>query len=372
MLFDVEHCCSETEARTGRVLSHHGATETPVFMPVGTNASVKAMPPAALGQIGARIVLSNTYHLYLRPGDELIASAGGLHRFMDWSGPILTDSGGFQVFSLSSLRRVDDEGITFRSHIDGSEHRFTPERVMQIQRNLGADFVMCLDQCPALPAERDELLRALDRTTAWAERCRGAEISSHQALFGIVQGGTDVQLRLRHLKDITSLDFSGYALGGLSVGEPKEDMYRVLRATVPHMPVERPRYLMGVGSPDAIIEAVRWGIDMLDSVYPTRIARHGTILTAEGSIPVRNAAYAEDFRPLDERCTCYVCRNFSRAYLRHLIKADELLAYYLATYHNLCFLIEMMEELRGAIREGRFLSWREQFWQRFYGCEPPE
>ncbi len=372
MLFSVLHRCDETEARTGRIMTRHGPAETPAFMPVGTNATVKAMPPADLERLGASIVLGNTYHLYLRPGDDLIASAGGLHSFMSWPGPILTDSGGFQVFSLSSLRRVDDDGITFRSHIDGSEHRFTPERVMEIQRNLGADILMCLDQCPALPAGRDEMLRAIGRTTAWAERCRAAGTRSHQSLFGIVQGGTDVDLRLDHLRELTSLDLPGYALGGLSVGESKEDMYRVLREVAPHMPEDRPRYLMGVGSPDAIIEAVRRGVDMLDSVYPTRIARHGTVLTSYGSVPVRNAAYARDFRPLDERCFCHVCRNFSRAYLRHLIKAEELLAHYLTTYHNLHFLLQMMREIREAVHQGTFLSWREDFWHRFYRCAPPE
>ncbi len=371
MIFVSEHSSGDSRARTGRLITPHGRVNTPVFMPVGTMATVKGMTPDDLREVGVEILLGNTYHLYLRPGDELIARAGGLHRFMGWRGPLLTDSGGFQVFSLSSLRSIDDDGVTFKSHIDGSEHRFTPERVMKIQRNLGADIIMPLDHCPALPADRATLEDSMRRTTAWAERSRAIGAGTGQAMFGIVQGGSDVDLRLRHLSDITSLDFDGYALGGLSVGETKEDLYRVIEAAAGQMPADRPRYLMGVGTPDIIIEAVRYGIDMFDSVHPTRIARHGTVLTSRGSRTVRNAEYAEDVRPLDPACHCHVCRNFTRAYIRHLIKADEILAYHLTTRHNLHFMGELMARLRRAAQQDALMQYRRQFWREFYGCEPP-
>lgn len=371
LIYNTQHTSGDSSARTGRFVTPHGPVETPVFMPVGTMATVKAMTPENLREVGTQILLSNTYHLYQRPGDELISRAGGLHSFINWRGPLLTDSGGFQVFSLSARCTIDDDGVTFRSHIDGSEHRFTPERVMEIQRNLGADIVMPLDHCPALPADRETLEASLRRTTAWAERCRSAGTGGGQALFGIVQGGTDVALRRRHLGEIASLDFDGYALGGLSVGEPKEDLYRVIEATAGKMPADRPRYIMGVGSPDIIIEAVRHGIDMFDSVYPTRMARHGTVLTARGTRTIRNAEYAEDQRPLDPGCDCYSCRNYTRGYIRHLIKADEILAYHLTTYHNLHFMGELMAQLRRAAEQDAFMQYRRQFWRQFYGCEPP-
>ena len=371
LIYSTQHTSADSHARTGRFVTPHGPVETPVFMPVGTMATVKAMTPEHLREVGTQILLGNTYHLYLRPGDELIRQAGGLHAFMNWSGPLLTDSGGFQVFSLSARCTIDDDGVTFKSHIDGSEHRFTPERVMEIQRNLGADIVMPLDHCPALPADLPTLEASLRRTTAWAERCLSAGTGGGQALFGIVQGGTDVSLRHRHLQEIASLDFDGYALGGLSVGEPKEDLYRVIEATAPEMPADRPRYIMGVGSPDIIIEAVRHGIDMFDSVYPTRMARHGTVLTSRGTRTIRNATYARDQRPLDPGCDCYSCRNYTRGYIRHLVKADEILAYHLTTYHNLHFMGELMRQLRRAVEQDAFMPYRRQFWRQFYGCEPP-
>ncbi len=371
-MFELKHKDPNSQARTGCLYTSHGKVETPVFMPVGTKGSVKAMAPEDLVKAGSQIVLGNTYHLYLRPGDQLVAKMGGLHRFMGWSGPILTDSGGFQVFSLSSLRTIDDDGVTFRSHIDGSEHRFTAERVMQIQQNLGADIIMCLDHCPDASSEPEIIQAAVQRTTDWAARCREAHERPDQALFGIVQGGIDEDIRRNHLQEIVDIGFDGYALGGLSVGEPKPDMYRIVRAVGPEMPSDSPRYLMGIGTPDAMIEAMRAGIDMFDCVHATRIARHGKVMTTEGSLTIRNAPYADDPRPLDENCTCHVCRTFSRAYIRHLIKSEELLAYHLTTYHNLWFVHRMMEEARQAICRGKFDSWRTEFYSRYYGASPPE
>jgi len=372
VIFITESEARDSFARKAELGTRRQVVKTPVFMPVGTSASVKAMSPRDLEEVGAQVVLANTYHLYLRPGDDLIRRAGGIGEFMGVKCPTLTDSGGFQVFSLSSLRTVDDEGITFRSHIDGSEHRFTPEKVMNIQKNLGADIVMALDQCPELPAEDEDMKRAMRRTTDWAKKCREVELNRHQSLFGIIQGGVNVHLRKQHAEEIQSLDFDGNALGGLSVGEPKEDMFRVLREVAPQLEENKPRYLMGVGSPDAIIEAVRWGMDMFDSVYPTRIARHGTAMTHDGTLPVRNAQFAEDFKPIDEECDCYVCRNFTRAYIRHLIKADELLAFHLMTFHNLHFMMELMRQIRDSIDRDEFMSWRKQFWRRYYDRQPPE
>lgn len=372
LIFSVEtQPGSDHDARVGQLLLRHGSVDTPVFMPVGTNATVKGLSPRDLRDIGVQMILANTYHLYLRPGVQVVAGAGGLHSFTGWPGPMLTDSGGFQVFSLSDLRTIDDQGVTFRSHIDGSEHLFTPERVMEIQRRLGADIVMCLDHCPSLPADRRTLLQALRRTTDWARRCKAAGVRRGQSLFGIIQGGIDVQLRKRHVEELVPVDFDGYAVGGLSVGEDKEDMYRVLERVTHLIPPDKPRYLMGVGSPDAVIEGVRWGIDMFDSVHPTRIARHGTVMTAQGPITVRNAEYSKDLRPIDEGCQCEVCRQFTRSYVRHLIKADELLAHHLTTYHNVHFMMQLMRDIRRSIKDGSFLEWRRDFWWRFYGCDPP-
>ncbi|MGQ9556847.1 MAG: tRNA guanosine(34) transglycosylase Tgt [Desulfurispora sp.] len=351
-----------SRARAGILHTPHGDVPTPVFMPVGTQATVKTMTPEEVYQVGGRMILSNTYHLYLRPGHELVRRAGGLHRFMNWTGPILTDSGGFQVFSLSSLRRVEEDGVRFRSHIDGSEHFFSPEFAVQIQEALGSDVAMVFDECAPYPCDYEYARRAMLRTTRWAERCLKAHTRPDQALFAIVQGVTYRDLREESARQLVAMNFPGYAVGGLSVGEPKSLMYEVLDYTVPLLPENKPRYLMGVGSPDCLVEGVARGIDMFDCVLPTRIARNGTVFTRQGRLVVRNAEYREDFTPLEEGCTCYTCRNFTRAYIRHLIKANEILGLRLTTIHNLHFLHNLMGQIRQAILEGNFARWREEFW----------
>ncbi len=353
----------------GRLTTAHGEIETPVFMPVGTLATVKTMTPEELVEIGASIILSNTYHLFLRPGHELIREAGGLHRFMHWSRPILTDSGGFQVFSLGDFRQITDEGVTFRSHLDGSSHYMTPERATQIQMALGSDIAMAFDECPPYPAPKEVVNQAVERTTRWAARCREVHNHPYQVMFGIVQGGVYRDLREKSVQDITSLDFPGYAIGGLSVGEPKPLMYEVLEFTIPCLPADRPRYLMGVGSPDALVEGVLRGVDMFDCVLPTRIARNGTVMTRGGKLVVRNAEYARDFSPLEEGCGCYTCRHYTRAYIRHLIKANEILGLRLTTIHNLYFLIHLMGEVRQAIARNEFKIFAAEFLARYYAGE---
>ncbi|HOB19703.1 MAG TPA: tRNA guanosine(34) transglycosylase Tgt, partial [Candidatus Atribacteria bacterium] len=343
----------------------HGSFDTPVFMPVGTQATVKAVTPRDLKDIGARIILSNTYHLYMRPGHKLVEEAGGLHRFMNWDRPILTDSGGFQVFSLSDLRHITDEGVTFKSHLDGSTHFLGPEEAIEIENSLGADIIMAFDECVPYPADYDYAARSVDRTTNWLERCVKAHKREDQALFGIVQGSMYPDLRLKSARDVTSFDLPGYGIGGLSVGEPKAVMYEMLDVLMPVMPKHKPRYLMGVGSPDCLIEGVMRGIDMFDCVLPTRIARNGTVLTSRGKVVVRNATYERDFSPLDPECDCYTCKNFTRAYIRHLIKANEILAATLATIHNLRFLINLMENIRTAIMEDRLPEFRTEFYAKF-------
>lgn len=350
-------------ARVGRFVTPHGVLETPVFAPVGTQATVKAMTPAQLEEVGATLVLANTYHLYLRPGPEVVAQMGGLHRFMAWSHPILTDSGGFQVFSLAALRQVDDDGVTFRSHLDGSIHRLTPEKAVQIQEMLGADIIMALDECPP-PYDRAYNEAALRRTHTWAERCLQAHTRKDQALFGIVQGGVFPDLREQSARFIASLGFPGHAIGGLSVGETKEEMYAMLDVVTPALPEDKPRYLMGVGTPQDIIEAVRRGVDMFDCVLPTRLARHSAAMLRHGGrLNLRRAEFARDPKPIDETCSCYTCRNFSRAYLRHLIVAREMLAATLLSIHNVHTLIQLVREMRQAIREGRFEAWARQVLQ---------
>ncbi|MFO7245242.1 MAG: tRNA guanosine(34) transglycosylase Tgt [Thermaerobacter sp.] len=352
--------------RLGRLETPHGAFDTPVFMPVGTQATVKSVSPAELYQVGVDIILANTYHLYLRPGPEIIAAAGGLHGFMRWDGSILTDSGGFQVFSLAALRDLDDDGVTFRSHIDGSAHRFTPEKVIAIEEALGADIIMPLDDCPPHPAERSRIEAAVERTVRWLERAVRARERADQALFGIVQGGVLADLRAQCARAVTSLDLEGYAIGGLSVGESFEEMTATLAATAPLLPVDRPRYLMGVGTPDYIVEAVARGIDMFDCVMPTRMARNGTVFVPGGRLVLRHARYADDLEPLDPGCDCPACAGgFSRAYLRHLIRAREVLGLRLTTIHNLRFLTRFMEDLRASIAEGRFESFRRSVLARF-------
>ncbi|GFN23195.1 tRNA guanosine(34) transglycosylase Tgt [Thermanaeromonas sp. C210] len=352
-------------ARLGRLVTPHGVVHTPVFMPVGTQATVKTMTPEEVVELGAEIILSNTYHLYLRPGAEIIREAGGLHKFMNWHRPILTDSGGFQVFSLSPLREIRPDGVVFRSHLDGSTHFMGPEESMAVQEALGSDIAMAFDECVAYPATYEEVEAGVERTTRWAERCLEVHRRKDQALFGIIQGGTFPELRRRSAREITSLDFPGYGIGGLSVGEPKDVMYRILEELRPLLPEDRPRYLMGVGSPDCLIEGVKRGIDMFDCVLPTRIARNGTVLTSRGKLVVRNASYARDFRPLDPECDCYACRNFSRAYIRHLLKANEVLGLRLTTIHNLHFSLRLMERIRRAIAEDCLEDMAREFYARY-------
>jgi len=352
-------------ARLGRLETPHGRVDTPVFMPVGTQATVKTMTPEEVYDIGGRIILSNTYHLYLRPGESLIREAGGLHRFMNWHGPILTDSGGFQVFSLGPLRTVTEEGVTFRSHIDGSKHFISPEKAMDIQMALGSDIAMAFDECAPYPCSREEALSAVERTSRWAARCKEFHSHEYQVVFGIVQGGVFRDLRERSARELVELDFPGYGIGGLSVGEPKSLMYEVLEYTVPLLPDNKPRYLMGVGSPDCLLEAVTRGVDMFDCVLPTRIARNGTVFTHQGKLVVRNAAYAADFSPLDPDCDCYACRNYTRAYIRHLIKANEILGIRLTTIHNLYFLAKLMENIRRAIKNNNLLEFKQNFLRSF-------
>jgi queuine tRNA-ribosyltransferase len=359
--FEVIKECKQSGARIGKLYTPHGVIETPVFMPVGTQATVKAMTPLELKQIGYQIILANTYHLYMRPGHDLVKDAGGLHSFMGWDRPILTDSGGFQVFSLSELRDIKEEGVFFRSHLDGSKHLITPEKAIEIQNALGADIIMAFDECSPYPCDYQQALEAAKRTTRWAERCKDFHRREDQALFGIVQGNTYSDLRIQSAKDIIALDFPGYAIGGLSVGEPKTLMYDMLDITVPILPSDKPRYLMGVGSPDCLVEGVIRGIDMFDCVLPTRVARNGTVMTSQGKVVIRNAEYERDFTPLDPECDCYACQNFTRAYIRHLFKAKEILAARLATWHNLRFLIRLMEQIKEAIWQDRLYDFKEVF-----------
>ena len=367
--FTLQHEDKDTPARAGLLSTPHGLVNTPVFMPVGTCASVKTVSPHELKELGATIILGNAYHLYLRPGHELIgeAGAGGLHDFMGWDGPILTDSGGFQVFSLAEMRKVTEEGVEFRSHIDGSRHLFTPEKVMEIEMALGADIAMCFDECSPYPTEHARVVQADGRTHRWAARCLKAHQHTYQSLFGIVQGGLYKDLRQKSAQTISALDFPGYGIGGLSVGEPKDLMYDILDFLHPILPMHKPRYLMGVGSPDCLVEAVARGVDMFDCVLPTRIARNGTVLTPQGKLVVRNAEYARDWRPIQEDCGCYACRNFSRAYIRHLLKAGEVLGIRLTTIHNLYYLCHLMAEIRQAILAGCFSKLRRDFWRRYKG-----
>jgi len=354
-----------TNARLGRFHTPHGSFDTPVFMPVGTQATVKALTPKNLEEIKAQIILSNTYHLYLRPGHDLVKEAGGLHNFMNWNRPILTDSGGFQVFSLSDLRKITEEGVTFRSHLDGSSHFFSPEQAINIQNALGADIIMAFDECIPYPADHDYTDRSVDRTIRWLDRCIKAHNRDDQALFGIIQGGMYEDLRLKSTLETLAFDLPGYGIGGLSVGEPKDLMYQMLDVIMPHMPKNKPRYLMGVGSPDCLLEGVIRGVDMFDCVLPTRIARNGTSLTSRGRVVVRNASYERDFTPLDPDCDCYTCQNFTKAYLRHLIKANEILASTLLSIHNLRFLIKLMEEVKMAILEDRILEYKNEFFRKY-------
>jgi len=334
-------------------------------MPVGTQATVKTLTPDELYGMGAGIILANTYHLHLRPGENLIAKAGGLHGFMNWNRGLLTDSGGFQVFSLQGLRKIDDDGVQFSSHIDGSRHYLTPEIVMDIQQKLGADIAMCFDECAPYPCSYEEAERAVRRTSLWAARCKASHNKPDQALFGIIQGNVFADLRERSAREITALDFPGYAIGGLSVGEPKSHMYAMLDSVDGYLAHDRPRYLMGVGAPEDLVEGVKRGIDMFDCVLPTRLARHGTAITSGGKLVIRNANYAEDLAPVDPACGCYTCRNFSRAYIRHLIKAEEMLAHRLLTIHNVSYLLKLMSDIREAINCDDLDGFSHKFYQDY-------
>lgn len=357
---------SRTKARRGRVNTPHGPIETPVFMPVGTAGTVKAMKPEEVRDMGAQIILGNTYHLYLRPGHEVVKAAGGLHKFMNWERAILTDSGGFQVFSLGAMRKISEEGVEFRSHIDGSKHMLSPEKSMEIQNALGSDIMMAFDECAPYPADRNYVKNSLERTTRWLQRCKEYHKNTEQqSLFGIMQGGMYKDLRKQSAEEIVELDLPGYAIGGLSVGEPKEIMYEVMDDCVDYLPADKPRYLMGVGSPDCLFEGVERGIDMFDCVLPTRIARHGMAMTSQGRVNIKNAKYERDFTPLDPNCDCYACRNYSKAYLRHLFKSDEILSSMLMTTHNLHFLVNTMAGIRKAIEEDRFLEYKKEFYDSY-------
>jgi len=358
--FTLDQSCPSTRGRIGVIHTAHGDVPTPCFAPVGTQATVKALSPEEVRELGADMILCNAYHLYLRPGTKIVSQFGGLHEFMNWPGPILTDSGGFQIFSLEHLRQIDDGGATFRSHIDGSTHRFTPESAIGIQEALGADIIMAFDECHE-PGDRGYAERALRRTHEWAERCLAAKSRDDQLLFGIVQGGLFDDLREQSARGLVSLGFDGYAVGGLSVGESKADMHRILDATEQHLPADRVRYLMGVGSPEDLVECVHRGVDLFDCVLPTRIARNGALITRTGRLNIRNARFAADPAPVEEGCQCYTCRHYSRAYLRHLIRTDELFGYRLTTIHNLHALVTLMADMREHLAAGTFAAFREQF-----------
>jgi len=354
-----------SSGRLGIITTLHGEINTPVFMPVGTQATVKTLSPEDLMSIGAEIILSNTYHLFLRQGHELIKEFGGLHRFMGWERPLLTDSGGFQVFSLAELRKIAEEGVTFQSHIDGgAKHSFTPEYAIEIQEALGADIIMTFDECIPFPATHDYARESLERTLRWARRCRDAKRDTGQALFGIVQGGMYPELRKQSAESLVDIGFDGYALGGLSVGETKPVMYEMIEASVPLLPGDKPRYLMGVGTPEDLLEGVDRGIDMFDCVMPTRNARNGTFFTSFGKIVIRNAQYERDRRPIDPECGCYTCRNFTRAYLKHLFNAGEVLALRLGTIHNLFFYLDLMRKVRASIDRGNFREFKREFFTK--------
>lgn len=352
-MFSYDITAQSGRARVGVFHTPHGDLPTPVFAPVGTQATVKTLTPAQLNELGASLVLSNTYHLYLRPGDELVRLMGGLHNFMQWWGPILTDSGGFQVFSLAQTRKIDDDGVTFKSHIDGLTHRFTPEKSIQIQENLGADIIMAFDECSD-PNDHAYSKIAMERTHSWAERSLNAKTRDDQALFGIIQGGINPDLRIASTQLISSLPFPGIAIGGLSVGESKDEMLAMLDTIEPHLPVEKPRYLMGVGTPEDLIKGIARGVDIFDCVLPTRLARHHAAFSSDGRLNLMNAAFARDPRPIDETCKCYTCQTFSRAYLRHLIVAKELLAGTLLSIHNLYALVQLVKNIRQMIIDGTF------------------
>jgi len=368
MQFDIEARDPGCAARVGRLRLPHGEVETPVFMPVGTQASVKALSQEDLEALGAQIILSNAYHLYLRPGTETLEAVGGIHRFMNWSRPVLTDSGGFQVFSLAELNKVTAEGVTFQSHLDGSRHVFTPEKAIDVQVSIGADIIMCFDECTEYPVTREKAERSMRMTLAWAAKCKErweAREAAHQALFGIVQGSVYADLRQDCAAALAAMDFPGYAIGGVSVGESKEEMVAAVENTAPWLPAEKPRYLMGVGPPEDLLEAVERGVDLFDCVMPTRNARNGSLFTSQGKINIKNAKHAQDFGPLDPACGCPVCARYSRAYLSHLYRSGEIAALRLNTLHNLFFMLQLAANARGAIRNGRFRAFKRSFLETY-------
>ncbi len=364
--YELLHVDKHTGARAGIFHTPHGDIETPIFMPVGTAATVKSLLPSTLKQMGTQILLSNTYHLYLRPGSDIVREAGGLHKFMNWDKPILTDSGGFQVFSLSDMRKISDDGVTFSSHVDGSKHVFTPEKVMEIQHDLGSDIMMAFDECSTYGCDKRYARGAMERTHRWLDRCAQAHTNGKQMLFPIVQGNMFEDLRVQSAKFVSQYAECGIAVGGLSVGEPAVVMYNMLDVVRPYLPENMPHYLMGVGTPDYILEGIERGIDMFDCVLPTRIARNGTAMTSKGKVVVRNAKYKRDFSPLDDECDCYCCKNFSKAYLRHLVNCNEILAAELLSIHNITFLLKLVEGARQAIKEDRFADYKQQFYQKYY------
>ena len=367
--YELLHVCKQTGARRGVIHTPHGDIQTPVFMPVGTQATVKSLTPEELKEVNAQIILSNTYHLFLRPGHDLVKEAGGLHKFMNWDRPILTDSGGFQVFSLGKLRKISEEGVEFQSHLDGSKKFLSPEKVMEIENALGADIMMAFDECCPYPSTYDYTKKSMERTTRWAKRCVDAHKNDkNQALFGIIQGGFFEDLRKQSAEDLIKLDLPGYAIGGISVGEPKEEFLKILQYTTPLMPENKPRYLMGVGTPDYLIEAAMAGIDMCDCVLPTRIARHGTALTSKGKVVIRNAAYERDFGPLDDECDCYACKNYTRSYIHHLVRTNEILGIRLLSMHNIKFLTNLMDKDRIEIENDNLGTFRDEFYSK-YGYE---
>ncbi|MGX4644783.1 tRNA guanosine(34) transglycosylase Tgt [Holzapfeliella sp. JNUCC 80] len=360
------HVDKQTGARLGEVKTPHGTFQTPIFMPVGTQATVKTMSPEDLEKVGAQIILANNYHLWLRPGEEIVKEAGGLHKFMNWNHPILTDSGGFQAFSLTDNVKFNEEGISFKNHLSGKPMFLSPEKAIQVENDLGADIIMSLDMLTDFHSDYAEMQKAVNRTTRWAERgLKAHKNPDTQALFGIVQGGGYEDLRKQSARDLVSLDFPGYSIGGLSVGETKEEMNQVLDYIVPELPEDKPRYLMGVGTPDALIDGVIRGVDMFDCVLPTRIARNGTVMTSKGRLVIKNAAYARDFGPMDDNCDCYACRNYSRAYIRHLLKAKESFGIHLTSYHNLYFLLDLMKQVREAIKNDRLADFRAEFFENY-------
>ena len=362
---EILHVDKNSGARYGYLHTPHGKVEVPMFMPVGTLATVKTLSPEELKEAGAGVILANTYHLSLRPGEDIVKKAGGLHKFMNYDGPILTDSGGFQVFSLAEKRKITEEGVTFKNHLNGEKRFFSPEIAIEIEEKLGADIIMSLDECVHYPADYSYMKDSVERTLRWAKRGKDAHKREDQALFGIVQGGEFSDLRKYCAEELVKMDFPGYSIGGTSIGEPKEVMFQMIRDTTPYLPLDKPRYLMGVGSVDAILEGVGDGVDMFDCVLPTRIARHGALMTSKGRVNIRDKQYEEDFTPLDDACDCYCCKNYTKAYLRHLYKCEETFGKRLLSIHNIRFLIHLMEEIRLAIKEDRFLEFKDAFLKKF-------